>query len=632
MAGRSHNVAAQATTLGKRFATVADEMLIGARSGSRSCSPATRCAASRARWAPPRTCSTCSTATPTRLAELETAGRRAPRLRPGARPASARSTRARSTSTCSPRWSSWSPAPSNLATTIRLMAGIELVTEGFKEGQVGSSAMPHKMNTRSCERVNGLAVVTPRLPLDGRRARRRPVERGRRLLLRRTPGGAARRVLRRRRALPDLPHRARRVRRVPGGDPARARPLPAVPGHHQGADGRGPQRASAARPPTRRSRRPRSASPSTCASGQAENDVFDRLAADARLGLDRARRSTPWSPSRSSSPAPPSPRSRRSSPGRGAWPPAPGRGGVHARRHPLMGAGIPAWPGIPSLRGVCMPLEPDEHPTNPWAMVHRSLQPCGRWCRDPRLAGDPVACRGACMPPPTRSNTPPTPPAEPCNDRRRAGQGGGMDMAGDGDAPRALRAAVRRALRRRARLRAASHQPARRDLPHFGGSPRLPSGKNGRHAQTPCRSRRTRSWPRREPRGLRGRRRHTRPGHPGADRLHQRGRALGGLPPRRRTHARGRGHRRARLGPGLHVRPHRRPDARRHDGRDRDPDVGGGLRGLLQEDSRGHAEAVFTSADWQVTTAAVSSEGKQGRELGLEDDVTRLNYSVTPGS
>src|SRR5690606_30696381 len=50
-------------------------------------------------------------------------------------------------------------APSSLALSIRLMAGHELVTEGFAEGQVGSSAMPHKMNTRSCERVNGLAVV-----------------------------------------------------------------------------------------------------------------------------------------------------------------------------------------------------------------------------------------------------------------------------------------------------------------------------------------------------------------------------------------------------------------------------------------------------------------------------------------
>jgi adenylosuccinate lyase len=49
--------------------------------------------------------------------------------------------------------------PANLAKTIRLMAGHDLVTEGFREGQVGSSAMPHKMNSRSCERVNGLAAV-----------------------------------------------------------------------------------------------------------------------------------------------------------------------------------------------------------------------------------------------------------------------------------------------------------------------------------------------------------------------------------------------------------------------------------------------------------------------------------------
>lgn len=49
--------------------------------------------------------------------------------------------------------------PANLATTIRLMAGQELATEGFSEGQVGSSAMPHKMNSRSCERINGLATI-----------------------------------------------------------------------------------------------------------------------------------------------------------------------------------------------------------------------------------------------------------------------------------------------------------------------------------------------------------------------------------------------------------------------------------------------------------------------------------------
>ncbi len=49
--------------------------------------------------------------------------------------------------------------PANLAKTIRLMAGQELATEGFKPGQVGSSAMPHKMNSRSCERVNGFVAI-----------------------------------------------------------------------------------------------------------------------------------------------------------------------------------------------------------------------------------------------------------------------------------------------------------------------------------------------------------------------------------------------------------------------------------------------------------------------------------------
>ncbi|MEG0142700.1 MAG: adenylosuccinate lyase [Akkermansia sp.] len=50
-------------------------------------------------------------------------------------------------------------ACSSFAKTLRLMAGYELATEGFAKGQTGSSAMPHKMNARSCERVNGFHVI-----------------------------------------------------------------------------------------------------------------------------------------------------------------------------------------------------------------------------------------------------------------------------------------------------------------------------------------------------------------------------------------------------------------------------------------------------------------------------------------
>ena len=49
--------------------------------------------------------------------------------------------------------------PANLAKSLRLMAGHELVSEGFAEGQVGSSAMPHKMNARSCERIGGFNAI-----------------------------------------------------------------------------------------------------------------------------------------------------------------------------------------------------------------------------------------------------------------------------------------------------------------------------------------------------------------------------------------------------------------------------------------------------------------------------------------
>jgi adenylosuccinate lyase len=49
--------------------------------------------------------------------------------------------------------------PSSLCKTLRLMAGHETASEGFAKGQTGSSAMPHKMNSRSCERVNGFHVI-----------------------------------------------------------------------------------------------------------------------------------------------------------------------------------------------------------------------------------------------------------------------------------------------------------------------------------------------------------------------------------------------------------------------------------------------------------------------------------------
>ena len=48
---------------------------------------------------------------------------------------------------------------SSFAKTLRIMAGMELASEGFAKGQTGSSAMPHKMNSRSCERINGFHVI-----------------------------------------------------------------------------------------------------------------------------------------------------------------------------------------------------------------------------------------------------------------------------------------------------------------------------------------------------------------------------------------------------------------------------------------------------------------------------------------
>ena len=157
MTGRSHNVAAQATTLGKRFATVADEMLValGRLDDLLARYPL------RGIKGPMGTSQDMldlldgSTA---KLADLEQ--RVALHLGFGQVLTSVGQVYPRSLDfDVVSALVQIVAGPSNLATTIRLMAGIELVTEGFKEGQVGSSAMPHKMNTRSCERVNGLAVV-----------------------------------------------------------------------------------------------------------------------------------------------------------------------------------------------------------------------------------------------------------------------------------------------------------------------------------------------------------------------------------------------------------------------------------------------------------------------------------------
>ncbi|MDF9811382.1 adenylosuccinate lyase [Streptomyces sp. SPB162] len=157
MTGRSHNVAAQTTTLGKRFATTADELLVAFE----------RVEDLLGRYPLRGIKGPVGTSQDmldllggdvAKLAELE--DRIAGHL--------GFSRAFTSVGQVYPRSLDYdavtalvqlAAAPSSLAKTIRLMAGHELVTEGFKPGQVGSSAMPHKMNTRSCERVNGLAVI-----------------------------------------------------------------------------------------------------------------------------------------------------------------------------------------------------------------------------------------------------------------------------------------------------------------------------------------------------------------------------------------------------------------------------------------------------------------------------------------
>ncbi|MDT7709695.1 MAG: adenylosuccinate lyase [Pseudonocardiales bacterium] len=157
MAGRSHNVAAQATTLGKRFASAADELLVAFA----------RLEELQARYPLRGIKGPMGTSQDmldllggdaTKLASLES--RVAEHLGFSGALTSVGQVYPRSLDfDVLSALVQLAAGPSSLATTIRLMAGIELATEGFQPGQVGSSAMPHKMNSRSTERINGMMVL-----------------------------------------------------------------------------------------------------------------------------------------------------------------------------------------------------------------------------------------------------------------------------------------------------------------------------------------------------------------------------------------------------------------------------------------------------------------------------------------
>ncbi|MGH9117819.1 MAG: adenylosuccinate lyase [Acidimicrobiales bacterium] len=155
--GRSHNVAAQATTLGKRFASAGEELLLAyerldslaARYPLRGIKGPMGTSADQLDLLGGDAAA---------VAELEAAVARHLRFDRVLGTVGQVYPRSLDLDVVS-ALAQAGAGPSSLATTIRLMAGQELATEGFVAGQVGSSAMPHKMNSRSCERITGLAVV-----------------------------------------------------------------------------------------------------------------------------------------------------------------------------------------------------------------------------------------------------------------------------------------------------------------------------------------------------------------------------------------------------------------------------------------------------------------------------------------
>jgi adenylosuccinate lyase len=154
MVGRSHNVAAQVTTLGKRFASCAEELLFAHTALNELIARLPL----RGIKGPVGTSQDALDAMGEDFTQLE---------KSIAEEFGFENTWA-SVGQIYPRSVDFevvskllqiASAPSSMATTIRLMAGSGLVSEGFKAGQVGSSAMPHKMNSRSSERINGMMVL-----------------------------------------------------------------------------------------------------------------------------------------------------------------------------------------------------------------------------------------------------------------------------------------------------------------------------------------------------------------------------------------------------------------------------------------------------------------------------------------
>ena len=154
MVGRSHNVAAQVTTLGKRFASCAEELLFAHSSLKELIARLPL----RGIKGPVGTSQDAVSAIGNDFKHLEksiaeqfgfentwnSVGQIYPRS---------------VDFEVASKLLQIASAPSSMATTIRLMAGSGLASEGFKAGQVGSSAMPHKMNSRSSERINGMMVL-----------------------------------------------------------------------------------------------------------------------------------------------------------------------------------------------------------------------------------------------------------------------------------------------------------------------------------------------------------------------------------------------------------------------------------------------------------------------------------------